>query len=471
MQRLFIANRSEIALRIVRTARERGLETVVAVAPEDRALAEGYGADTLAALPGRGAAAYLDVEALASLAAEHDCDALHPGYGFASESAALAAACAAGGVRFVGPRPETLELFGDKSSARRHAVEQNVPVVPGVAAPAGIDAVEDFLASEGAPVLLKAVAGGGGRGMRRLDPGDDVSAAHARCASEALRAFGSDVLFAERWIDRARHVEVQIVADRDGGVGHLWERDCSVQRRHQKLIEIAPAPDLDANVRARVVESAVALAKAAGYEGLGTFEFLVTPDGEAFFMEANPRLQVEHTVTEAVTDVDLVGVQLDLAAGLTLAEIGLATPPTTRGYAIQCRLLAERLAGDGDVRPSGEPLAAFRPPAGLGVRVDSAMREGLAAHPAFDSLIGKLVVAHPADDFEATRRRTRRALSEWVIEGPRTNRGLLAAIPRAPRVRHAEALDALRRRRGRRARGRRRATRRQCDLLRVRNAA
>ncbi|CAM9475939.1 unnamed protein product [Discosporangium mesarthrocarpum] len=435
MRRLLIANRGEIALRIARSARERGLESVAVHAPEDAALATGYGADTVVPLAGRGASAYLDVADLIRAAKAERCDALHPGYGFLSESASLAQACAEAGLTFVGPSPGALALFGDKHAARTLAIEQNVSVVPGIEAPASVEDVEAFLADQpaGAAILLKAVSGGGGRGMRRIDRGDDVAAGFERCASEAKRAFGVDTLYAEHLIEGARHIEIQIVADATGAIGHLWERDCSLQRRHQKLIELAPAPHLPAPVRDRLIEAARVLAGAADFVGVGTFEFLLGEGGETFFMEANPRLQVEHTVTEEITGVDLVDVQFSLAEGRTLAELGLESPPPPRGRAVQLRVLAETLDAEGGTHPSGGTIKTWRPSSGPGVRVDSAMREGLAPHPAFDSLIAKLIVRSEGDETRLAAR-LRRALDEFRIDGPDTNLDWLAAVVSRPEV-------------------------------------
>ena len=436
MNRLFIANRGEIALRIIRTARDLGIECVSCYAPEDEALSQGYGAQTNVMLPSRGAAAYLDVEAIVSAAKEQHCDAVHPGYGFLSESADLARACEAAGLTFVGPAPDTLALFGHKARARALATEHDVPVVPGLPSPLTITDAEDFMAgaAQGAPILLKAVAGGGGRGMRRVSPGDDLQEAFERCRSEAERSFGSGELFLERLIEDARHIEVQVIADRAGSISHLWERDCSLQRRHQKLVEQAPATNLSDALREELLQAAIRLARAANYHGVGTFEFLVAADDNFFFIEANPRLQVEHTVTEEITGVDLVAIQLGIASGKSLADLRVAEPPPARGHAIQLRILAESMEGDGATRPSGDDVSHWRPPSGPGIRVDSAMRTGLAAHPAFDSMIAKLIVSNPDEDPNRTLRRAQRALREFEISGPRTNLGLLAALIGRPEI-------------------------------------
>ncbi len=445
MKRLLIANRGEIALRILRTARELGIECVAVHAPEDEAMARGYGAEQLVALEGRGAAAYLDIEALVAVARDRDCDAVHPGYGFLSEQAEFARACVDAGLVFVGPGPDTLALFGDKARSRALASEAQVPIVPGLPAPATLEDVEAFLEAQpdGASILLKAVAGGGGRGMRRVAAGDDVAGAFDRCRSEAERSFGNGTLFAERLVERARHIEIQIVADTQGNIGHLWERDCSLQRRHQKLVELAPAPALASDVRDGLIEAATTLARAAGFVGVGTFEFLVDEDGEAFFMEANPRLQVEHTVTEAITGVDLVATQLALAEGRSLGDLGLASPPTPRGVAVQLRILAETLNAEGEARPSGEIITAWQPPTGPGVRVDTATRAGLAAHPAFDPMIAKLIVHVPDTDTERLLRRAGHALDEFVIQGPRTNLAFLGALLLRPELARGEATTTL----------------------------
>jgi len=440
IRRLLIANRGEIALRIARTARERGIQTFAVYSPEDRELAAGYGADTLLALEGRGAAAYLDVGTIVRAGLDAGCDAVHPGYGFLSESAELVQACHAAGLGFVGPGAEALELFGDKARARALATQENVPVVPGIPAPASIDDVRAFLAAqpEDTSILLKAVSGGGGRGMRRIDPGDDIEAAFARCASEAERAFGDGALYAERLVTSARHIEIQIVADENGAISHLWERDCSLQRRHQKVVELAPAPGLPIPLRDRLIEAARALTKATGFVGVCTFEFLVGPDGEAFFIEANPRLQVEHTVTEEITGIDLVDVQLGLAQGLPLSSVGVETPPSPRGRAVQLRILAETLDDTGDARASADRITRWQAPSGPGVRVDSAMREGLAPHPAFDSLVAKLIVTSDDDPARLTAR-IRRALEEFRIDGPATNLDWLDALIDRPEALSGEA--------------------------------
>jgi acetyl/propionyl-CoA carboxylase alpha subunit len=436
MQRLLIANRGEIALRIARTAHELGIETVAVHGPEDEDLARGYGVERLARLPGRGAAAYLDIEALMEAARREGCDALHPGYGFLSESPELAFACEKAGLVFVGPAAATLRVLGDKAAARGIARRLSIPIVPGTDAPLSLEAAGAFFdgLASGQAMVLKAVAGGGGRGMRVVRRSDELAAAFERCRSEAQRSFGLESLFAECYVEDARHIEIQVVVDARGAVSHLGERDCTLQRRHQKLVELAPAPALDPNLRQALCQAACALAGETGLVGVGTFEFLVDRHGGFFFIEANPRLQVEHTVTEAVTGVDLVEIQLRLAEGARLEALGLDTPPPARGFAIQLRVQAERLDETGAAMASQGTLSRFEPPSGPGVRVDTAMRRGLGPHPAFDSLLAKLVVASGSDDPERLLARARRALDDFRIEGLPTNLGLLRALLRHPEL-------------------------------------
>jgi acetyl/propionyl-CoA carboxylase alpha subunit/acetyl-CoA carboxylase carboxyltransferase component len=434
MKRLLIANRGEIALRIARTARELGIATLAVASADDEALSGGYGCDDCVRLPGRGAASYLDVEALLEIARRHDCDAVHPGYGFLSESSDFARACHDAKLLFIGPSSDTLALFGNKARARAHAETHAVPILPGIDAAETAAEIRRFLEAQppGDAIVLKAAAGGGGRGMRVIRSPAEVDAAFARCQSEALRSFGSDALFAERWLESTRHIEIQIVADDHGATSHLWERDCTLQRRHQKVVEIAPAPDLDAALRETLLDAAQRLARAANYRGVGTFEFLVAPSGEFYFMEANPRLQVEHTISEEITGIDLVEVQLRVARGETLEQLGLATPPTPRGHAIQFRVLAETLDDEGSARPTSGVLERFELPSGPGLRVDTAMRRGLAPHPAFDPLLAKIIVTSPQADRQRLVDRARRALAESRIEGLDTNLPFLRALVERP---------------------------------------
>ncbi|MCX4830831.1 ATP-grasp domain-containing protein [Streptomyces sp. NBC_01016] len=417
---VLVANRGEIAVRVLRAAAELGLRTVAVHEPGDEAHL--HLADEVVPLAAGG---YLDAEALVAAARRSGCTYLHPGYGFLSESAAFSLRCADAGLTFVGPSPEVLDLFGDKARARALAVGAGVPVLPGTEGDTTLEQARAFLA-EG-PVMVKAVGGGGGRGMRVVREAAELDEAWERCASEAQQAFGRRELYVERLWEGARHIEVQVVGDGDTA-SHLWERDCSAQRRHQKLVEIAPAPGLDATVRGRLLDAALRLAGASRYAGVGTVEFLVR--GEEFvFMEANPRLQVEHTVTEEVTGVDLVATQLRIAAGETLADLGLAgEPPAPRGFAVQLRVNAEVTGPDGAVRPSAGRLARLDVPTGPGVRVDTAARTGTELGTRYDSLLAKVVVHAPAGDFAAACVRARRALDEFTVEGVRTGIPFLARL-------------------------------------------
>ena len=435
---LLVANRGEIAVRVVRAARELGWSTVAIYAPDDAGSRHVAVADRARALEGRGAAAYLDAEQLLRIAGEEGCDAVHPGYGFLSEQPAFATRCAEVGVTFVGPRAETLGLLGDKVAARALALRLGIPVLAGTEGPTDAAGVRTLLASLGAggAVMVKAVAGGGGRGMRAVTDAGDIDDAVERCRSEAQAAFGDGRVYAERLLRRARHIEVQLVGDGTGAVVHLGERDCSVQRRHQKLVEMAPAPGLDPGLRRRLVDAAVRLGEATRYLGVGTVEFLVDVDAEpagdraVAFIEANARLQVEHTVTEEVTGVDLVQTQLRLASGATLAELGLVGEPTIRGVAVQARVNLEQLAADGSVRPTGGTIAVFEPPTGPGVRVDTFATSGYRTTSSYDSLLAKVIAHHPSSDATAALARLDGALGELRVEGVATNAGLLRALVR-----------------------------------------
>jgi acetyl/propionyl-CoA carboxylase alpha subunit len=356
--RLLIANRGEIAIRLARAAAGLGLTSVAVYSEDDAASLHVRAADDAFALKGVGARAYLDGAAIIAAAKTAGCQAIHPGYGFLSENAGFARACAEAGLRFIGPHPDALDLFGDKAQARALAARLGVPVAEGGAAPVSLEAALAFLDGLGpkGAMMIKAVAGGGGRGMRLVRAGEDVAGAYARCGSEAMAAFGDDAVYVERYIERARHIEVQVIGDGAGGLTHLWERDCSLQRRNQKLVEIAPAPFLPPALRDALIEASLTLARAADYDSLGTFEFLVDGDpaeGRFVFIEANARLQVEHTVTEEVTGVDLVQAQIRIARGETLAQLGLSEPPPALGFAIQSRINTETMDAAGAVRPTG----------------------------------------------------------------------------------------------------------------------
>jgi len=426
MGRLLIANRGEIAVRIARTAAEMGIETL-AIAPEDDSGSlHTRRADAVARLPARGARAYLDIDAVVRAGAENGCDLVHPGYGFLSENSDFAAAVEAAGMTFVGPAADSLALYGDKLRARALAESLNVPVIPGSDAITadGAQAFFDAL-PDGAAMVLKAVAGGGGRGMRVVQAAEQVAEAFARCTSEAEAAFGNGAIYAERFISRARHIEVQVLGDGQGGVMTLGDRDCTLQRRHQKVIEIAPAPDLSPALRDAMADHARRMAEAGNYRGLGTFEFLLDVDtDQAFFIEANPRIQVEHTVTEEVFGLDLVAAQLRIAQGVKLDVLDLDVAP--RGVAVQARVCLETVGADGAVQPAGGVLSAYDPPAGPGVRVDGFGAAGYRAGTAYDSLIAKVIVAAP--DLPRAMSRLDRSLAEFRIEGVASNIGWLRAL-------------------------------------------
>lgn len=440
---LLIANRGEIAVRIARAAADLGLRTVAMHALDDADCLHVARADEAVALDRSGPSAYLDIGALVDAAQRHGCEAVHPGYGFLSESAAFARACADAGLVFVGPTPEVLDRFGDKGRARALAESLGVRVPRGTDRPTTADEVRSFLAEVGGPVMIKAIAGGGGRGMRPVARIDDVDAAFEQCAAEALAAFGCGDLYVEALLTDCRHVEVQVIGD-GVRVMHLHDRDCTVQRSRQKLIEIAPAPALDDVTRRRLAGASLAMAREVALRGVATFEFLVFPEAgrTAFaFVEANPRIQVEHTVTEAVLGIDLVRAQLQIAGGASLAEAGLDAdhPPEPRGFAIQVRINAERLADDGTVRPAVGTLAAFDAPGGRGVRVDTHGYTGYAWSPRFDSLLAKLIVHADGGPFEAAVARTRRSLDEFRIDGLDTNVPLLRAVLEHPDFRAGQS--------------------------------
>ncbi len=337
LKKLLVANRGEIAVRIMRAAFELGIPTVALHSEDDAQSLHVRTADEAHALKGTGVDAYLDIDQVLEAARLSESDAIHPGYGFLAENAQFAAACAEAGVTFVGPTASVLELLGDKISARALAHELGIPLLPASSESVTIEGAHAFFEglSDGEAMLIKAVAGGGGRGMRVVEQADEIDAAFKRCQSEAKASFGNEAVYVETLMRRARHVEIQILGDGQGGISHLGERECSIQRRHQKLIEIAPAPALNDSLRQAISTAAVKMATAVGYQSLGTFEFLVdTAKPDSFvFMEANPRLQVEHTVTEQVTGVDLVKAQLRIAGGQDLAEVGLeqASVPKPRG--------------------------------------------------------------------------------------------------------------------------------------------
>ena len=425
LSRVFVANRGEIAVRIVRACQSLGLESVVGVSDVDR---DGFAAEladravVLGPAPARDS--YLNANLLVHAAKATACDALHPGYGFLSESAALAALCEWEGIAFVGPRAETIERLGDKLSARAIAAEANVPIVPGSGEIRSTAEASSFAASVGYPVLLKASAGGGGRGMFVARAEADIDGGFERASAEAEAAFGDGALFVERFVEDARHVEVQIMGDGAGAVVHYGERDCSVQRRFQKIVEEAPSPAVDPSLRARMAGAALALVERERYRGAGTVEFILAPDGAFYFLEMNTRIQVEHPATEMITGLDLVGLQLRLARGEDLSELS-APADGPEGHAIECRIYAEN--PDRNFRPSPGLLERFAPPPeGNGIRLDTGVAEGDRITPYYDPMIAKLV-AHGGDRAAAIDKMLT-ALGEFRIEGIVTNIDFLRRV-------------------------------------------
>lgn len=433
--RVLIANRGEISVRIARAARNLGWPVAMVHSSDDKGATFLDLADIAYALPGTGPRAYLDIDAIVRAGLETDSAVLHPGYGFLSESAGFARRCGEAGLIFAGPAPATLELLGDKSRARLAAQEVNVPVPAGLEGPITADDARGFLKGlgNGGAAMLKAIAGGGGRGTRPVSQTAILEEVFTICEAEAAAAFGEPGLYIEELITDARHIEVQVIADGEGGCMHLFERECTLQRSRQKLIEMAPSIWLKDETREALLEASVALARHVNLKGLATFEFLVRQQKsqqEYFFIEANPRLQVEHTVTEEVTGIDLVETQLLIAAGRTLASLGLPErrPAHPRGLSIQCRINAEHLAADGNLLPSAGAVAHLQLPGGPHVRVDTSARAGYIANPAFDSLLAKIIVTEPGGDYGNALRRARGALSEFRIAGCETNTAFLQAL-------------------------------------------
>ncbi len=423
---LLVANRSEIAIRVFRTAHELGIRTIAIYSQEDRFALHRFKADEAYRVgkPGEPIRAYLDIEGIVGLAGRHDVDAIHPGYGFLSENPAFARACREAGITFVGPRVEILEQLGDKVVARGIAQRAGVPILPGGAAPLRTKAEARALARKlGFPVIVKAAMGGGGRGMRVAADADVLDEAIDQARREAGAAFGIPDVFLEKYIPRARHIEVQLIGDRHGNLVHLFERDCSLQRRHQKIVEIAPAQNLPAATRRRILDAALAVGRAVGLDNAGTVEFLLDVDSEEFyFIEVNPRIQVEHTVTEQVTGVDIVKTQILIAQNqpLTDPEIGLGDPDAigTHGFAIQCRVTTEDPANR--FIPDYGRLSHYRSASGMGIRLDAGTAfTGAVITPFYDSLLVK-VTAHGLRFVDAARR-MERCLQEFRVRGVKTN--------------------------------------------------
>ncbi|MCX5928805.1 acetyl-CoA carboxylase biotin carboxylase subunit [Synechococcus sp. UW140] len=427
IKKLLIANRGEIALRIIRTCREMGINTVAVYSTVDRTALHVQMADEAVCVGDPPSSrSYLNIPNIIAAATSRGADAIHPGYGFLAENDRFAEICNAHGLTFVGPSPESIREMGDKSTAKATMQRVGVPTIPGSE---GLlenpEEAAELAESMGYPVMIKATAGGGGRGMRFVRSSEELESLYRAAQGEAEAAFGNPGLYMEKFIDRPRHVEVQILADRFGEVVHLGERDCSIQRRHQKLLEEAPGPGLDPIIRARMGDAAVSAARSIGYEGAGTVEFLLDATGQFYFMEMNTRIQVEHPVTEVVTGIDLIAEQLRIAAGEPLRfrqeDIQL------RGHAIECRINAEDPRNN--FRPAPGTITGWLPPGGPGVRFDSHVYTGYEIPPFYDSLIGKLIVW--GEDRPAALRRMRRALSECAVIGvPTTIEFHLALLDR-----------------------------------------
>jgi acetyl/propionyl-CoA carboxylase alpha subunit/acetyl-CoA carboxylase carboxyltransferase component len=440
LTRVLVANRGEIAIRVMRAAGDLGIESVAIYAEDDADTLHTRRAARAVPLRGTGPAAYLDAEQVIRAATDAGCDGLHPGYGFLAENAELARRCDASGLAFVGPDVRTLSTLGDKVAARAVAARCGLPVLEGTEGALALEDAKAFLdgLGPGGAVMIKAVAGGGGRGMRPVRDVGELDGAMAQCRREALAAFGDDAVYLERMVPGGRHVEVQVLGDGSGAVSHLYTRDCSLQRRRQKLIEIAPAPCLSDQLRDELHDAAVRMASELSYRGAGTVELLVAPelDRGYAFLEVNARLQVEHTVTEETTGVDLVQAQLRIAGGATLAELGLTQDrvPPARGVAVQVRINAETLHADGTAAPSTGTITVYEIPSGPGIRVDGAGWTGYRSNPRYDSLLAKVVAWSPEADPAAAIARAARAVGEVTIEGLDTNIALLSALLSRPEL-------------------------------------
>jgi propionyl-CoA carboxylase alpha chain/3-methylcrotonyl-CoA carboxylase alpha subunit/acetyl-CoA/propionyl-CoA carboxylase biotin carboxyl carrier protein len=425
--KVLVANRGEIACRIMRTLRAKGIASVAVYHHLDRQAPHVAMADEAVQLDGDSpTGAYLDAEQIVAIARRTGAQAIHPGYGFLSENAAFAELVAGAGIIFIGPDAATIRLMGDKITARDFAARHGVPIAPSVTQDGSLDAFLDKAAAIGFPLLIKAAAGGGGKGMKIARSKAELAENARLAASEAERYFKDGRIYAERLVDTPRHIEVQILGDGKGDAVHLFERECSLQRRYQKIVEEAPAPNLPADLRNQICTAAVALAKAARYKNAGTIEFILAPDGAFYFLEMNTRLQVEHPVTEAILHLDLVAEQLAIAAGqgLSLTQDRLAVD----GHAIECRICAEE--PEKDYRPATGRIGLLRLPAGDQTRFDSGIREGQSVSSAFDSMLAKLIVWGATRD-EAVARMTA-ALDELALLGVPTNIDYLARIMTHP---------------------------------------
>ncbi|KAB5580204.1 carbamoyl-phosphate synthase L chain, ATP binding domain-containing protein [Coniochaeta sp. 2T2.1] len=439
LKKILVANRGEIPIRIFRTAHELSLHTIAVFSYEDRLSMHRQKADEAYVIGKRGqytpVGAYLAGDEIIKIAVEHGAQMIHPGYGFLSENAEFARKVEAAGLIFIGPSPEVIDALGDKVSARALAIKANVPVVPGTeGAVEKFEEVKEFTDKYGFPIIIKAAYGGGGRGMRVVRDQESLKENFERATSEAKSAFGNGTVFVERFLDKPKHIEVQLLGDNHGNLVHLYERDCSVQRRHQKVVEIAPAKDLPVEVRDNILADAVRLARSVNYRNAGTAEFLVDQQNRYYFIEINPRIQVEHTITEEITGIDIVAAQIQIAAGATLAQLGLTQDRiSTRGFAIQCRITTEDPAKN--FQPDTGKIEVYRSAGGNGVRLDGGNGfAGAVITPYYDSMLVKCT-CH-GSTYEIARRKMLRALVEFRIRGLKTNIPFLATL-----LTHPEFID------------------------------
>ena len=414
-KKVLIANRGEIAVRVIRACRELGIPTVAVYSQADaKSLHVRLATDAFCIGPAQSSESYLSIPAIITTAIMTGCDAIHPGYGFMSERADFVDICEQHGIKFIGPSAESMRKMGDKATARRTMIENNVPVTPGTGILETVEQARSFAHKAGYPIILKATAGGGGKGMRIVRSDDELESNMTLCQQEAQKFFGNPGVYAEKFLENPRHIEVQILGDSFGNVIHLGERDCSIQRRHQKLLEEAPSPAIDEKTRKEMGAAAVRAAKAIKYEGAGTCEFLLDHDGKWYFMEMNTRVQVEHCVTEMISQVDIVREQILVASGEKLSytqdDIKL------RGHAIECRINAED--SENGFMPCPGTIDAYLAPGGFGVRVDSHVYAGYKIPPYYDSMIGKLICW--GETRNEARRRMYQALKEYVVLGVKT---------------------------------------------------
>ena len=426
--KILIANRGEIAIRIMRACRELGIKTVAVYSTADKSALHAQIADEAVCIgPAATKDSYLNTQALLAACELTHAEAIHPGFGFLSENANFARLCAKCGIKFIGPAPEVMDAMGDKANAKKTMVSAGVPVVPGSdGVVPNIDEAKKICAEIGYPVMVKASAGGGGRGIRLVEREEDLEANYTAAQQEALQFFGNDEVYIEKFIVNPRHVEIQLLADEHGNVVHLGERECSLQRKNQKVLEESPSPIMTPDLRERMGTAAVAAAKVSGYSNAGTIEFLVDADRNFYFMEMNTRIQVEHPVTELVTGIDLVKAQIRVAAGeklwLTQDDVKLT------GHAIECRINAEDPRHN--FRPCPGKIKSLHVPGGFGVRIDSAVYSGYEITPFYDSMIGKLIVTAPTREEAIMKMRV--ALSEFIIEGVDTNIDFQLSLIRDP---------------------------------------